>query len=389
MHPNSKNFMSSFRFPDEIDCSAKDARISGRYRFTTSAGRLPLSLVNSVDSKVTLIYEKMNSKGVYMVYCEGTPELLPGDIWETVVGDALSRHAHANMSAAVSGVISQEVLGNVCQDIMQVATEVSKELVGWFIIECVNDVLVPLARCVQRIDIGVSSEEKSESSTSPPNRISSWEVRTKDCPESPGWLVRGLSPSWSTLVVQPGCFEKESTLLVKCVVSPIKRPTSARSLQTVHESSDMSSISAGTESTMASPPSSPISLKIIVPFCGAVEETSDKVFRWDLAQARLGLDKIFHGEACGIESKPFGNDMYTLTLQPVTQPKKFVSVTLRRNKGTPTETIFSLSLGKAKSGTKVLKGDKFDVMFDPRAVYTETAAMAAQLAAMSITVSLM
>lgn len=199
---------SSFTIPRQIFCRSGTNTTSGHYAVVEGVSRgseskLP-QLIAAGATERGVLYQKSSNPCIYLVYCEGTPELLPGDIWETVLAESLAANAEANMSAAVSETPAGEVSGAVCSYIMKVAMEVSRELAGWIVLVQNTDCLVPLARCIQRVPENCSVPMQSVFLTEP-----NWEVHSPTVNESgpPEWLKAGLPSAWRSLVFQTGQFQ--------------------------------------------------------------------------------------------------------------------------------------------------------------------------------------
>ena len=354
-------------FPETIECLSVDSVLRGQYSILKNPSKISSLLVEEPSSNCIFAYERVGNPNVFLVYCEGVPELLPGDIWETVIADALSQHARANMSAAVSAKMPDELTKQVCNDMKRVAIDVSRELVGWLVLSYEDNQLVPLARCIQRIP-----EEELRNGASRMHQGStqflgaSWEVRTRQSVKESGpeWLSRGLSPAWVGLATQPGCFKKEPSFSLRqsVPVAPIQtKPvplTPSHRLPTLFE--------GGT------PPHNRPSL--IVPASGMVDQTGPSTYVWNLVGSSQALDRCVR-EASGVESTAFANQSgsnFSLQLRP-TADGGFVSVTiLRKNASDPMK--FKLTLGGGSSGIKVMQSDRFEVVLDPRAVFNTTPA---------------
>ena len=363
-------------FPDTLECVAHDSVLRGQYKLMNSGSKASLKFVTSPDSEMLYVYERVGGRGVYLVYCEGVPELLPGDIWQTVIADALSRHAAANMSAAVSGHMSDTLCAELCEEIKNVATEVSKELVGWLIVSSGSSHMVPLARCIQRLpEDQLFTPRGSARPRSVQIADATWEVReaTGSKAFTPEWLLRGLSPSWTTLVIQPGEFKKDisfrvrpvepTPMLTKPVPLPALRrgPSAPLRMPTVYES----------PRTRAN--SSPRVGAETITSCGLVEHTGPTRYVWNLIGCQSSLERCAV-DARGIESLPFADvhgELFIIVLQPITS-HGMLSVSLSRSlkeSGRPVK--FKLSIGSGQSGVKCLVADsrEFEVVLDPRAVF--------------------
>lgn len=352
-------------FPESIECLSVDSVLRGQYSLVRSTSKISRLLVTQASSDCIFAYERVGNPSVLLVYCEGVPELLPGDIWETVIADALSHHARANMSAAVSARMSHELIPQVCNDMKQVAVDVSRELVGWLILSFEDGHLVPLARCIQRVPEeellnGISSRHRGSNSQF---LAASWEVRTrpsmKEC--GPEWLARGLTPAWVGLATQPGCFRKEPSFSIRQSISVAPIQTKPVPLTPSHRLPTL--FEGGT------PPQRRPSL--VIPMSGLVDQTAANTYVWNLIGSRAALDKCIK-DATGIESMSFCNDngsCFAIELRP-SGDGGFITVTLvRKTKSGPVK--FKLTLGAGTSGVKVMQpvADRFEVVLDPRAVF--------------------
>ena len=384
-------------FPDVLECTSADPVLRGQYKLLPSAGLASqLHFVEAPSDQVIYVYSRVGAKSVYLIYCEGVPELLPGDIWGTVVAEALSRNAEANMSVAMTESVSDQVCHGVCNEIKRIASEVSKELVGWLIVSAGPSHMVPLARCIQRLPEPGSTEVFRQ--TLPMGICSAfWEVReaasSKD--SVPEWLSRGLDAGWVALVTQSGYFKKDdkfalrpgfqaAPLVTKPVpLSAIRRMvSSSQRMPTLFEAPVDTSSRLGIQSS-----------------AGVMEQVDRSKFVWNLIGSSAALDKITRGESFGLESMPFATEegqRFTFDLVPYNE-SGLLSTTLRRHTrggSVPCETVsFKMSLGGGQSGVKIMGSEKYDfaIVLDPRAVFGSMKApskieRAVMLAALTLTV---
>lgn len=381
-------------FPDILECFTDDSVLRGQYKLLPSSSLNPqLSFVSQPTNPLLYVYTRVGTKSVYLIYCEGVPELLPGDIWETVIADALSRYAAANMAVAARRSVSDDVCKEICSEIKRLAIDVSKELVGWLIVSAGTSHMVPLARCIQRLPESPADIVQAQTTGGMPNAF--WEVREAASPKEsvPDWLARGLDAGWVALVTQSGFFKKDSkfalrpsSLAAPLVTKPIplsavKRMTSANRMPTLFESPfDVS----GSYRTILS--------------AGSFEQIGVSEFAWNLISSSSALDKLTQ-DAFGIESAPFTTDnglRFITDLVPFNE-SGLLSVILRRIDERSLNDLssvgFRVSLGGAHSGFKIMDCDRsdFTVVLDPRAVFATPKApskieRAVMLAALILTV---
>ena len=394
-------------FPDTIECISDDSVLRGRYELLEKGMKLPADLVGHVLDKCMYVYERCGHPNVFLMYCEAVPELLPADIWETVIADALAQHAEANMSAVVSRTVSEEVTNHVCQDIKRVAIDVSSELVGWLIVSFEQGHMEPLARCIQRIPEDQIRADPTAAPRPPYAQFlpTMWEVRTRRsvCGSAPQWISRGLSPAWVSLTMQRGCFRKDASFNVRpCTMPPLmtkpvpissKRLSSVR-MPTVFESPSKGLLNQSTLSTsytprtalsQLSPPPMPMVRSkslIVVPSTGVVDHTGPSQYVWNLIGSTSALHRC-NRDAIGIESMPFATEngqSFILELRPFTE-SGMISITIGKmplsSPASRESTIkFKISVGNGKSGLKLLQAatKKFEVILDPRSVFATTPA---------------
>jgi hypothetical protein len=354
--------LKSTAFPDVLECESSDPVLRGQYRLVPTAGTSSyIHFVAEPNNHVVYLYSRVGSKSVCLVYCEGVPELLPGDIWETVIADALSRHAAANMSVAVRKGMSDQVCSEICSEIRKIATEVSRDLVGWLIVSAGTSHMLPLARCIQRLP----DEPHLRANLPGPVEISnaSWEVREalSSKPSVPEWISRGLDAGWVALVTQTGLFKKDERFILApaspppVVTQPIPLSAVRRlsSLPTVFESPiDCSLSSAST----------------IVGSAGRFHQLASDVYEWRFAECSSALDRLVR-DAYGIESMPFGQQLFALEVVPVND-SGLISLTVRR-KERRGSVRFKIRLGAGQSGAKVMMDNaaEFSIVLDPRSVF--------------------
>lgn len=379
-------------FPDVLECTSADPVLRGQYKLLPSAGlAYQLNFVETPANQVVYVYSRVGTKSVYLIYCEGVPELLPGDIWETVIAEALSRNAEANMSVSMRESVSVQVCQEVCGEIKLIATEVSKELLGWLIVSAGTSHMVPLARCIQRLPDPVASPEVLRQASPMGMAGAFWEVReaasSKD--SVPEWMSRGLDAGWVALVTQSGYFKKDDKFTLRpgsnvapLVTKPVplsalrRMGSTSNRMPTLFESTGETSVRSG-----------------IIPSAGVLEQVDRSKFVWNLIGSSAALDKVTR-DAFGLESMPFANEQghrFTVDLVPSNE-SGLVSVTLRRQMRAETVS-FKISLGGGQSGVKVLSSEKnvFAIVLDPRAVFGSTKApskieRAVMLAALTLTV---
>lgn len=360
-------------FPDVLECSSGDSVLRGQYKLlpSTAMGSY-LSFVVEPANKLMYAYSRTGTKSVYLVYCEGVPELLPAEIWETVIAEALSRHAEANMAIAVKEAMSIDVCRKVCSEIKQIAVEVSKELVGWLIVSAGSSHMVPLARCIQRIP----EDQFLLKNAFGPVEITNapWEVRDPNTSKEfvPEWLSKGLDAKWIALVTQTGVFKKDESFNLRPAAQPpvltqpiplstVKRQTSAQRMPTVFETPLDCFSSAQT---------------LITPAAGIVDHVGPGRYVWNLVGSSAALDKLIR-EFHGMNSVPFATEQgqrFIIEILPVNE-SGLITITLRRHLLTSlpsSEPVrFRMNLGSGQSGIKVLSEDSsdFTVVLDPRAVF--------------------
>jgi hypothetical protein len=380
-------------FPDLLECTSLDPVLRGQYKLLPSSGsNSHLSFVQQPSNHLLYVYTRVGTKSVYLVYCEGVPELLPADIWETVIADALSRNAAANMSVAMRESVSDVVCKEVCREIMRIATEVSKELVGWLIVSAGTSHMVPLARCIQRLPDPGFTESFTQSN---PVGISSafWEVRdaARGKRTAPEWISSGLDAGWVALVTQTGLFQKEEKFNLRPVsqgCAPVTKPVPLSAVRRMASSRMPTVFEAPAELT---------GRQGIIRSAGVVEHVGPQRFVWNLIGSSSALDKITR-DAHGLESVAFATEdgqRFTIDLLPFNE-SGLVAVTLHRQiKGSVScESVsFKITLGGGQSGVKVMSSEKneFTIVLDPRAVFGTNKApskieRAVMLAVLSLTV---
>jgi hypothetical protein len=360
-------------FPDVLECSSGDSVLRGQYKLLSSSVMSSyLNFVVEPANKLMYVYSRTGTKSVYLVYCEGVPELLPADIWETVVAEALSRHAEANMAIAVRGAMSIDVCRKVCADLQQIALEVSQELVGWLIVSAGSSHMVPLARCIQRLPEDQFLLKNAFGSVEITN--APWEVRDSSANIEfvPEWLNKGLDAKWIALLTQTGLFKKDEAFNLRpppqppvltqpIPLSTVKRQTSAQRMPTVFET-PLDCLSGARTS--------------ISPAAGIIDHVGPGRYVWNLIGSSVALDKLSR-EFHGMSSAPFATEQgqrFIIEILPVNEGG-LITITLRRHNFSALQASepirFKISLGAGQSGVKVLPEDNsdFTVVLDPRAVF--------------------
>lgn len=331
------------RSPDIIECYSDIEDLKGRYEYARERSNVKFQYSMVPDGSSTFIYENVGRTNIFLGYFEGIPELLPADIWVNITADALSHHADANLSAAVSQGISNDACYKVCEQITQIARDVSHELAGWLFFRKLGDnSIFPLARCVQRLS------EDHHRPVCIQYLAASWEVRESQTRVSfiPEWIRAGLKTNWMLLATQPGVFKTD------CSIS-LKGENVSQSALLMY----------------------PIPLdKIGGPSSGEVSISS--TFAWNLGNASAELDFCKRRETTGFRSASFrdsDNDCFSVEIRPSTSSGLISVALVRMNGRSPSErdTRFRMSLGGSRSGTKLLvsKNLMFTVLFDPRLVF--------------------
>jgi hypothetical protein len=343
-------------FPEIIECLSEESELRGEYRLMRCA-ESPFKLAVAPTAKSSLFYEKLSQQKVYLLYCEGVPELLPGDIWETIIAEALANNAEANMSAAVSREVKQEVCLRVGEAIKQIATDVSKDLVGWIFVSFdQEEYITTLARCIERIpDLEEALNPHSNASRTVRLSSSAWETRVQASKAPPFWIQKSVSGAWEHLVMQSGSFVKSESMLLR----PYR---------------------SGPVLTRPIPLKNPDVLKSSVfypPSIGEMESVRSSKFVWSLGDStRVECEQGLVNFASKAFSNPFG-EYFILQLRPQTKDDSFLSVSISRSSidghmmGFRSSFKFKISIGAATSSLKEFQSDQttFDTVFDPRAVF--------------------
>jgi hypothetical protein len=342
--------------PESIECTGAFGSVQqpliGSYWLSGLDGQKRVNLTTTPSGK-TYIFEKDGAPAdVILVYCEGVPELLPADIWETVIADALAGNAEANMVAAASaGELSDLVAEKICSDIRSIACEVSHELVGWIIVTYSNGALTPLARCTQRFDSPVSvgaGFPVFDSSVS-------WETRHRPSDRSglPDWFSSHLSPSWLNLVTQSGCFTKTSSFSAKPATSSFLSPRTP---------------------PIFTPPATGRLPVVTIPSSGAIETIEEFKINWKLNENDLNMKLP---ETFCIESPKFSIDgigEFMIQFTPIDLfNNSMINLNLIKIENSKNAEIkFKISIeNSANSGLKKIDpvDDQFEVLIDPRKVF--------------------
>ena len=278
---------SKVPFPEKLYCDSSSGDLIGSYLLVDSRSRDFSKLLVSHEAVSPYVYLNANrTHSNLLVYCEGTPDLIPADMWTAVITDALSRNPQATLTASMRGEEAEEAAVQICADIKKAAMSACRDLVGWIIFTERGAGWGITARCVRSLDPDTPS-------TIPPSPLGStgrfaklvadysnvWEVRSRQSSPSSilPWINRGgLDVRWINLLSQVGCFDSNETKPVSVVLRAITTPTK-ETLPTVDEST----ISASSLSTMVSPPSSP---RDSTRSCGNMTQVAENSFRWDVCE---------------------------------------------------------------------------------------------------------
>ena len=281
-------------FPEKLYCDSSSGDLIGSYLLVDSRSRDFSKLLVSHDAVSAYVYLNANrTHSNLLVYCEGTPDLIPADMWRSVITEALSRNPEATLAASMDAERTEETAAQICADIKKVAMSACRDLVGWIIFTERGGVWGTTARCVRSLDPDTPTTISASplGSTGRFAKLASdysnvWEVRGRPSSVStiPPWVSRGgLDSRWINLLSQVGCFDTNETKPVSIVLRPITSPTK-EILPTVDESA----ISAGSLSTMITPPGSP---RVMDRCSGHVGQIAANKFRWEDIVCE---DKIYH-----------------------------------------------------------------------------------------------
>ena len=343
-------------FPVLLECISSDDRYKGQYHLIPENPLLVNCFSAKPSSRSLLIYQKAGVENMFLGYCEGVPELLPADIWQTVVAESLSRHAEANMSAAVATDVSPVVAMNVCEEMIRIALEVSKELVGWLLFTVDKEAMTPVARCVQRIP---EAELREDSVRGNPPGVaqcpeSSWEMMKPSNlgkRPAPSWISEKLSPCWCILATQSGRFRTDPSFTVRQVT---ETPLLTRPIPFIPDISNESDVHES--------------------FLTSKKGDSPAQLKWNLRDVSSELASWIDFGGLGIVSRVFTIRSEGLSFAIELHPWKgpgLISVTLARFDESKKAFRFRVSLGGSSSGNKLLEStsSRFTVLMDPRLVF--------------------
>lgn len=283
---------SKVPFPEKLYCDSSSGDLIGSYIMVDSRSRDFSELLVSQEAVSPYVYLNANrTHSNLLVYCEGTPELIPAETWRSVITEALSRNPHATLTASMLGAECSQSAEMICSDMKKIAMKVARDLAGWIIFTERGGVWTISARCVRHVD----PETPTTVSASPMGSTGRYSKWTSDC--SNQWEIRGristqsilpwidhagMDTRWRSLLSQMGCFDSGESKPVSVVLRPVISTPTKGTLPTVDESS-ISGVS-----TMASPPSSPHQAPT---YSGNVTQESVNLFCWNVACTNNVCDK--------------------------------------------------------------------------------------------------
>ena len=279
---------SKVPFPEKLYCDSSSGDLIGSYLLVDSRSRDFSKLLVSHEAVSPYVYLNANrTHSNLLVYCEGTPDLIPADMWRAVITEALSRQPDASRVLSIRGKEVEAAAVQICAEIKNAAMSACRDLVGWIIFTERNGVWGITARCVRSLDPDTPTTIPSSplGSTGRFSKLVAdysnvWEVRGRDSTSSvlPWLKYGGLDTRWINLLSQVGCFDTNETKPVSVMLRPITTPTK-EILPTVDEST----ISAGSMSTMITPPGSPQDSGGKC-YGTLTQIVAEKKFRWDVCE---------------------------------------------------------------------------------------------------------
>ena len=282
---------SKMPFPEKLYCDSSSGDLIGSYLLVDSRSRDFSKLLVSHEAVSPYVYLNANrTHSNLLVYCEGTPDLIPADMWRSVITEALSRNPRAALAASMQGEGSEDAAVQICADIKRVAMSACRDLVGWIIFTERGGMWGITARCVRNVDPDTPTTVSASplGSTGRFSKLTSecsnvWEVRSKSSsPTILPWMMNrgGLDARWLNLISQVGCFDTNDTNQnpVSVVLRPITTPSKD---STILPTVDESTISSSSLSTMVSPPGSPV---VTSPSCGFITQVAENKFCWEISK---------------------------------------------------------------------------------------------------------
>jgi hypothetical protein len=356
-------------FPDKLYCESSSDDLVGPYSLIDSRSRDFSEILVSHEAMSPYVYLNANHTHTnLLVYCEGTPDLIPADKWRSVISEAISRNPRASLSASMHGEDSDDAVTRISSDIKKVAMNACKDLVGWVIFTEKSGLWMITARCVRCIDPDTPTTISASplGSTGRYARLTSdcsnvWEVRSKRTSESIiPWIKKNdLDSRWFALLSQPGCFECSETKPVSVVLRPI-----TSSPKEILPTVDESTISTASLSTMITPPVSPYRSP---PYCGSITNPKSDEFCWEIEGSR-------QEDSQPIESPKFQyrDQEYRLRVTGLhSSHEPFVSVSLMILEGKKFDVKFSVKIDCGGDSPPISSGWKrmgpegiFKVLFD-------------------------